>query len=178
MFANQTSVKVLDLSYFIKLNFANEATYSSAFTNLSLEKFILPATVTQTDRQLFKSDRLKKADLVLFPPGYTRATQLISNGGNTAKVVFPDTFTNTIGTQYALFHYTSGGTTIICNATTPPTLAANLANNATISNIYVPDASVNAYKTASRWNSYASVIKGLSQYPGDIPKYPIRTVIS
>ena len=55
---------------------------------------------------------------------------------------------------------------IICEATTPPTL--NHVNALYTNNcpIYVPDASVEAYKTATNWSTYASRIKGLSEYNG------------
>ena len=47
-------------------------------------------------------------------------------------------------------------------ATTPPALAnsnAFTANN--INKIYVPAASVNAYKTASNWSTFASYIEAI-----------------
>lgn len=57
-------------------------------------------------------------------------------------------------------------TKFICNATVPPTLSNTNAfastNNAII---YVPDDSVNAYKGAANWSTYASRIKGLSELP-------------
>lgn len=56
---------------------------------------------------------------------------------------------------------------VICRATTPPTLAsANAFKNTNNCPIYVPDASVEAYKTATNWSSYASRIKGISEYNG------------
>lgn len=55
--------------------------------------------------------------------------------------------------------------TFICRATTPPTLANN--NNLNFcSAIYVPDASVDAYKAATNWAQYAAQIKPLSEYNG------------
>lgn len=56
---------------------------------------------------------------------------------------------------------------VIVRASTPPSLgsyAFQWANSTFI--IYVPDASVEAYKTATNWSSYASRIKGLSEYNG------------
>ena len=52
--------------------------------------------------------------------------------------------------------------------TTPPTLNSN-AYNGTHSDlkIYVPDASVEAYKTATNWSQYSSRIKGISELPSD-----------
>lgn len=55
---------------------------------------------------------------------------------------------------------------VICNRTTPPTLATNSFQGCTaLASIYVPDASVNTYKSASGWSTYASIIKPISQRP-------------
>lgn len=53
----------------------------------------------------------------------------------------------------------------IIRATTPPTLSTRVfVNNNCI--IYVPDASLEAYKTATNWSQFSSRIKGLSEYAG------------
>lgn len=52
--------------------------------------------------------------------------------------------------------------TLVCRATTPPSLATDLGKDATI---YVPDASVDAYKAASVWSQRASKIFPISQKP-------------
>lgn len=57
-------------------------------------------------------------------------------------------------------------TSVVVNRTTPPTLGANVFNNSTLATIYVPDASVEAYKAASGWSSYADRIKPLSELGG------------
>lgn len=54
--------------------------------------------------------------------------------------------------------------TIICNPTTPPTLGATIFSGSPNVFIYVPDASVTAYREASGWNAYADRIKPLSEY--------------
>jgi hypothetical protein len=55
--------------------------------------------------------------------------------------------------------------TFICEATAPPTLGSNaLGNTPSAMLIYVPDASVDAYKAATNWSTYASRIKPLSEY--------------
>ena len=66
---------------------------------------------------------------------------------------------------------TSGNNiTIICRASTPPSLGGAIINKgwvfATIGEIYVPDESVEAYKTATNWSAYANKILPLSQYKG------------
>lgn len=54
---------------------------------------------------------------------------------------------------------------VIVRATTPPTLGTRVFNGTTCP-IYVPDASLEAYKGATNWSSFASRIKGISEYNG------------
>lgn len=59
--------------------------------------------------------------------------------------------------------------TIVCRATTPPDLSGALFYSwlaPTTFKIYVPDASVEAYKAATNWSTYADNIKPLSEYTG------------
>lgn len=63
------------------------------------------------------------------------------------------------------FNGIKSGATIICKATTPPLLAEGNYGFDSAS-IYVPDASVDAYKAATNWAQYASQIKPLSEYNG------------
>lgn len=56
--------------------------------------------------------------------------------------------------------------TLIVRATTPPTLVGTNFYQCPLSVIYVPDASVDAYKNASNWSAFASIIKPMSQYNG------------
>lgn len=60
--------------------------------------------------------------------------------------------------------------TLICRASIPPTLGGAIINKgwikATIGEIYVPDDSVEAYKTATNWSAYANIILPLSQFNG------------
>lgn len=62
---------------------------------------------------------------------------------------------------YGAFNRCSGLTNITVNATTPPTLASGVFNNTNNCPIYVPANSVNAYKTANKWSSYASRIQAI-----------------
>lgn len=55
----------------------------------------------------------------------------------------------------------SGLTSITINATTPPTLGSNALVGTNDSPIYVPADSVNTYKAASGWSSYASRIQAI-----------------
>ena len=76
-----------------------------------------------------------------------------------ASLTIPDSVTS-IGT--AAFSNCSSLTSVIVNATTPPTLSGgNVFNNTNECPIYVPAASVDTYKSASRWRTYASRIQAI-----------------
>lgn len=65
-----------------------------------------------------------------------------------------------IGTN--AFNYCSGLTSVTVEATTPPTLGgAGVFNNTNECPIYVPASSLNAYKTATGWSTYASRIQAM-----------------
>ena len=59
------------------------------------------------------------------------------------------------------FTYCNNVENLTCKATTPPTLASRVFWQSTISRIYVPSGSVNAYKAASGWSDYASRIQAI-----------------
>ena len=63
--------------------------------------------------------------------------------------------------NWSAFNDCSGLTGITIKATTPPTLGTMAFNNTNNCPIYVPSASVNAYKTASGWSDYASRITAI-----------------
>lgn len=52
-------------------------------------------------------------------------------------------------------------TSVTVLAATPPTLGSSVFNNTNNCTIYVPSASVETYKTASGWSSYASMIQAM-----------------
>ena len=64
--------------------------------------------------------------------------------------------------------------TVVCKATTPPTLGSAAFSGTLIASgtgsIYVPDASVAAYREASVWSSYASRIFPILQLQTDNPE--------
>lgn len=75
------------------------------------------------------------------------------------SVTIPDSVT-TIGD--CTFRSCTSLTSVYCKATTPPALGGTSVfdNNGSGRKIYVPTESVDAYKSATRWNEYASAIVG------------------
>ena len=75
------------------------------------------------------------------------------------SITIPDSVTS-IG-SYA-FQYCEVLTSITIKATTPPTLGYNVFNGSSCP-IYVPAESVEAYKAATNWSSYASRIQAIPE---------------
>ena len=74
------------------------------------------------------------------------------------SVTIPDSVTS-IG-QYA-FAYCVNLASVTVKATTPPTLGADALTSTNNCPIYVPAASLNTYKAASGWSTYASRIQAI-----------------
>lgn len=78
--------------------------------------------------------------------------------------VYIGTGIQTIGADLFMGRGVNLPITIRIAATTPPTLGTGLFIANTNYKIYVPDASVNDYKTATNWSTWASYIYPLSDY--------------
>jgi hypothetical protein len=86
-------------------------------------------------------------------------TSAFQNCSGLTSVTIPSGVTF-IGNQ--AFVQCTGLTSITVEATTPPTLDQRAFNTGNSCPIYVPSASVNAYKTATVWSDYASRIQPIS----------------
>lgn len=75
--------------------------------------------------------------------------------------------------EYRAFYRNSAISTLIVLPTTPPELGGEVFSSTPIASgtgsIYVPDASVSAYREATNWNTYASRIFPISQLPSNNP---------
>jgi hypothetical protein len=79
-----------------------------------------------------------------------------------ASVRIPSTVTSIEGES---FNVCNSLAEVIVEAVAPPTLGSNVFNGTpSTMTIYVPDASVEAYKTASNWSTYTDRIEPLSKY--------------
>lgn len=75
-----------------------------------------------------------------------------------STVTIPNSVTSI---EYGAFDNCTGLTSVTIEATTPPTLGANAFNNTNNCPIYVPAESVDTYKQATNWSSYASRIQAI-----------------
>lgn len=112
-----------------------------------------------------------KLEYVNLPETLINIGRNMFEGCTALKHIYLPSSLTTIKTQ--VFKDCTSLETVICNSTTPPTLAVS-SFNSTHANlfIYVPDDSVEAYKTATNWSTYADRIKPLSEYDGELPDIP------
>lgn len=121
---------------------------AGAINNTSITKVLDLGTVTNIDG------------------GWGGADGALRNNALLTCVILPPTLTS-IG--IAVFADCPKLKTFISKAVVPPALGASQFDRTPVSAIYVPDASLEAYKTATNWSAYSSKIKGTSQLATDEP---------
>ena len=160
----------------------------SNITKISKEAFFqcdgltsvtIPSTVSELGGSVFEDcDNLRNVSL---PNSITDITNSTFNGcSSLANIIIPNSVTR-IGSRAfyycnlssinipsgvtligdEVFARNSGMTSVTVNAITPPTLGSNAFDYTNNCPIYVPCESVEAYKAASGWSSYASRIHGI-----------------
>ena len=124
---------------------------------MSLTSITIPDSVTSIGDYAFS--RCTSLTSVTIPNSVTSIGEYaFYNCTSLTSVVIGNSVTS-IG--YEAFAYCRSLTSVYCKATTPPTGASYMfSDNASGRKIYVPTASVDAYKSASYWSSYASYIEG------------------
>lgn len=115
---------------------------------------------TNLEGTLFDSFYNTKGEFTVSDLGkITELSNTFNGSTGIRKVIIPPTVTS-IGAN--CFLSASNLECLVFLPTVPPELYANAINNSNNCPIYVPDASVEAYKTATNWNQYADRIKPLS----------------
>ena len=126
----------------------------------SLKADLIVPKLEETDRYCFEEIGISKVlDLGIIE---TLASSSFLNCKALNEVILPSTLKE-IGER--AFDGCSSLATLLCNTSVPPVLGNNaLRNTASSLSIYVPDDSVEAYKSATNWSAYADQIKPLSEY--------------
>ena len=144
-----------------------ESAFSRCRGLSSIEVNSANTAYSSEDGVLFNKD---KTILIQYPTGNTRTSYTIpssvtsivnyafSSCSSLTSITIPDSVTS-IGES--AFWDCSRLATIRINATTPPTLGSSAIIPSNVTNIYVPAGSVDAYKAASGWSSYASKISSI-----------------
>lgn len=127
----------------------------------SLSTVNIPTGVTTLNGYVFQNCKALKT--ISIPSSVTSMVATFVGSG-IETITIPSSVTS-IGIQS--FQQCISLAEIIMEATTPPTLANvnGFYGCTALTAIYVPDASVSAYQSASGWSTYASIIKPISQRP-------------
>ncbi len=125
------------------------------FQNSHLTNITIPSTITSIPNYTFTN--CNSLTSVIIPNTVTRIGQDAFNGCKSLRnITFPSSVTS-IGSGCI---YNTQGTNVTIEATTPPGLGTPNGMNSA-SHIYVPSESVEIYKTATNWSTYASKIQAI-----------------
>lgn len=126
------------------------------YNTQNLVNITIPSSVTTIGVYAFGRSGITN---ITIPNGVTTLDTCAFNTSKLQTVDIPSTVT-TIGSD--CFKNSSDLNTVIIRAVTPPTMGSEVfAGNSNNLKIYVPADSVEVYKSASKWSSYASKIQAL-----------------
>ena len=160
VFAENATIQTFnEFRFFTGLPFLGGAMFKNC---TSLREITLPNNITSIRSGLLSNTAIKK---LIVPEGYIEiSSEVVAYDTVLELVDLPSTLT-TLGT--GINRLGSLYFRLICRATTPPTFDGAWWDNSNKGKpiaIYVPDASVTTYKTASGWSKSASLILPLSTY--------------
>ncbi len=122
----------------------------------SLTSIVIPESVTSIAYGTFEG--CSSLTSIEIPNSVTSIGNYAFSGcSSLTSIVIPE---GVASIEYSAFEYCSSLTSITCLATNPPALGSD-AFNKVPGTIYVPAASVEAYKAADGWRDYASHIKAI-----------------
>lgn len=157
-----------------KIRTFNEFQYFTGITSLAVESFrgsgisdiTFPHTITTIKGSSFINCNNLKS-IKLNEGVKTIENQWIWGCHNLTLIDIPSTVTLLNG--YGIQNYNSSNPkpkyNVICRAINPPTLGSSNYTNELVK-IYVPDESIDLYKTANVWKNLANKIVGISTYGG------------
>lgn len=133
----------------------------SAFDHCtSLEAIEIPSSVeTIEDNAFYYCSSIEEVSI---PEGITAIpNSCFYSCTSLESIEIPSTVTSM---GYNVFDYDAALKSITVKATIPPTInAMTISSSLTLEHIYVPAASVDAYKEANRWSTYSSIISAIEE---------------
>ena len=121
----------------------------------SLTNIYTPSMITVSRTSFYKCTKLTSVSI----PNVTSIGEQAFYGTKLTMIELPSGVTS-IGKQ--AFQSCTSLATVTCRATTPPTLGTEVFSSTSANLvIYVPAESVEAYKTATNWSTYASKIQAI-----------------
>ena len=172
---NLDDIQILSgLSSLVQVHFPDHITTIGGIlqycNSLDFSNIIFPSNLKVINGRFMIGSKMTSSKIDI-PEGVTKIDGYLCMGNTTGnrsyRFVLPSTLTSCgIGsTVFYIRSFTYG----VCKSLTPPTLTGNPLQRSSKCNIYVPDESVDAYKSATYWSSWASYIKSFSDF---ISAYP------
>lgn len=148
--------------HIVKYELYDETTVGNtppSFSQIStLVKVSIPNSVTTIGDYAFTG--CSGLTSITIPSSVTTIYVAFNGCSSLTSITIPNSVTS-IGNE--AFSNCSSLTNVTIQATTPPTLGVDVfSNNASGRKIYVPSASVNTYKAATNWSTYASDIEAIA----------------
>ena len=142
-----------ELEYFTGLTSLNKYEFKDCF---SLASITIPNSITSIKDYAFAGCAALTS--VTIPNRVTSiGREAFSGCASLTSVTIPDSVTSI---ERGAFMYCRSLTKVYCKPTTPPAIGSMSLGNAAGLKIYVPRNSVEAYKSAEAWASYANYIEG------------------
>lgn len=157
IFKGNTKIETFnEFRFFTSLNIINPGCFQDCS---SLKEVTLPV-LTRMGSSVFASSGIER---LVIPEGYlTIGSGILQRCPNLKIVDFPSTVTS-ISEGGSLFWAMKNQAIVICRATTPPAFGG-WGYDGDPKAIYVPDKSVDAYKSSAGWSAQATKIYPLSTY--------------
>lgn len=140
--------------------------------NLEIESLSLPNLTSLSDTVFGNCYKLKRVTNLgsitnLLAPESSKG--VFYNCTNLKVVILPATL-ETLGSQYSPFAGCNSLEDVVCYATIPPAVACStIFPKNKLKVIYVPDSSIDAYRSATNWSNYYDYIYPISDYVEGIP---------
>lgn len=140
--------------------------------NLEIESLSLPNLTSLSDTVFGNCYKLKRVTNLgsitnLLAPESSKG--VFYNCTNLKVVILPATL-ETLGSQYSPFAGCNSLEDVVCYATIPPAVACStIFPKNKLKGIYVPDSSIDAYRSATNWSNYYDYIYPISDYVEGIP---------
>lgn len=174
------SARLSDLSGYISQIETGGTYYTPGLVERTLTSYTFPAELTNPEKyRLWNCTSLQSVNMNncsfveddmfqncsnLYDVNFSHVTsiriQSFKNCSSLQRIDLPATLTQIKSYAFSNCSYLQ---TVICRATTPPSIESYTFRNTNITTIYVPAESVDAYKTATNWSTYADKITAISE---------------